>query len=146
METLTGNWRIEKSEKYLVFADERDSVLLETISNPGTLVIFEGTEGDEDPPKESRLYDFTFIDSNNDTLMAADSLVSDSKNLRLIFKNAIIDSTSTKNLVWTVEKKKKKKQQWVTYGVDSTLFYPLNNNNPGAADNWIVWRIYLKKD
>jgi len=143
MEGLVGNWNIEKSERaYLNFDGTED--IYETIDNAGKLVI---SEDPNNPSKTMRLYDFMFIDANQDTLQQKDSLITDEDNKRIIFLNALVDSNGVeKNLVWTIEKEKKNKQIWSCYGVDSTFFYPENNNNPGDAANSLVWRLTLKRE
>jgi hypothetical protein len=139
MKTLEGNWIIESSEKILYHKDGSEETL-ETLSNSGKLIISEGSSN------EDKMYDFFFIDSNLDTIKSANKLVTDEFNNRMIMLDGLTDSTGNKNIVWTIEKTKKNKQTWSTYGVDSTLFYPTNNQNPGAAENWVVWKIYLKRE
>ena len=49
-------------------------------------------------------------------------------------------------MVWTIEKEKRRKQVWQMFGVDGIFFYPSNNQNPDAANNWVMWRITLKRE
>lgn len=142
MEGLIGNWKISGSEKAYLNADGTEEVF-ETLSNPGSIVIYE----DPDNPSETvKLYDFNFIDGNGDTLSVKNLLVTDDKNKRIIFKNALSDADTLSDIVWTIEKNKKNRQTWAAFGVDSTFFYPQNNHNPGDAVNSLVWRIDLKRE
>ncbi|MFI5203596.1 MAG: hypothetical protein ACHQF2_03780 [Flavobacteriales bacterium] len=139
MKTLEGNWSIETSEKSYINQGGTEEVY-ETVSNAGKLIISEG------PSKEIKQYDFFFVGANNDTMKSINQLVTDEFNRRLVMLNGYTDSLGSRNLVWTIEKERKNKQVWAVYGVDSTYFYPANNLNPGAASNWAVWRITLKRD
>jgi len=139
MKRIQGNWNIESSEK-TIYRNDGSKETMETINNAGKLVVSDG------PSDDVKLYEFTFIDSQGDTIHVSDQLVTDEFNDRLIMTKGYVDPAGNKNLVWTVEKEKKNKQVWSAYGVDSTLFYPSNNNNPGAASNWVVWKITLKRD
>ena len=143
MDDLVGNWEIDKSEKFKLLPGGVDS-LYEELENAGSIVIYEDADN---PSKTSKLYDFMFIDANQDTLEAKNTLISDEKNKRLILSDALSDSLgNTYDLVWTIEKTKNNKQVWQIYGVDSTFFYPPNNNNPGDASNWLLWKLTLKRE
>lgn len=142
MENMIGNWEIKSSERAYLNTDGSETVY-ETLSYAGTLVIFE--EDPDNPSETTKLYDFTFIDGNGDTLTAENRLVTDDKNKRIILKNALSDADTLCDIVWTIEKNKKNSQTWAVYGVDSTFFYPTNNQNPGAAVNSLVWRMELKR-
>ncbi len=136
---MEGNWEIESSVKTIHYADGTVQTM-EDLSNAGTMVMSAG------PSDDIKNYTFFHIDSNNDTINSAGELVTDEYRTRMVMTNALTDTSGVqKNIVWTIEKEKKKKQVWSTYGVDSTLFYPSNNNNPGAAGNWVVWTITLKR-
>jgi hypothetical protein len=141
MEGMIGNWNIKESERAYLHMDGSEEVY-ETLSNAGKLIISEDTEN---PSETSKHYKLTFIDANQDTLEAEDMLVTDEKNKRIILLNALNDSTYQTNMVWTIEKEKKNKQTWVLYGTDSTFFYPVENNNPGAATTSMVWRLTLDR-
>ncbi len=140
MKGLTGNWTIELSER-AVLTTSGSEELYENISNCGDLVISDIHE-DSTTVKN---YVFTYIDGNGDTLKVANKLYTDDKNKRMIFKNALCDSTVGCDLIWSVDKAKKNKQIWSSYGVDSTFFYPANNYDPNNANNWLMWRITLKR-
>lgn len=142
MNGLIGSWKIEKSERAMWYSDGSSS-LTESIDNAGTLVIYEDSDN---PSKESKLYDFFYIDAFGDTIQHSDTLVTDQKNKRIILLNALGSSSEQNDLVWTIEKEKKNKQVWSAYGVDTTYFYPANHHNPGAASNWLVWTVTLKKE
>ncbi len=142
MEDLVGNWKIEKSEKLIIYNSGTEDVI-ESIENAGTLVISEDPNSES---KESRMYDFFYIDNNGDTLQQKDTLVTDDKNKRMIMLNALGEVGDQNNITWTIEKSKKRKQVWSSFGVDTTMFYPPNNHNPGAASYWTVWTITLKKE
>lgn len=86
-----------------------------------------------------------YVSSEFDTIEAEGDLFSDEKNKRIVFKNALCDSSASCDLIWTIDKSKDNKQVWFVYGVDSTFFFPYNNNNPGSASNWVKWKITLKK-
>jgi len=136
---MEGNWKIESSVKTIHYADGTVETI-EDLSNAGTMVMSAGSSDD------IKNYTFFHIDSNNDTINTAGELVTDEYRTRMVMTNGYTDTSGTKkNIVWTIEKEKKKKQVWSTYGVDSTLYYPSNNNNPGAAVNWVVWTITLKR-
>lgn len=139
MERLEGNWSIEASEKILYRTDGTTEAM-ETISNAGKLVISGGSSD------EIKQYDLFYVGVLGDTIQVKNELVTDEYNTRMIMLSGYADSTGNKNLVWTIEKEKKNKQVWTTYGVDSTLFYPANNHNPGAAQNWVKWKITLKRE
>ena len=145
MKRLTTNWKIEKSEIAILSEGGEDNVI-ESVENAGKLTVYD--EDPDNPSKDSKLYDFYVLDVNGDTMVSkyGGTLITDEKNKRMIMTKALNDSTYLSDIVWTIEENKKKKQTWTTYGVDSTLFYPENNENPGAATNWIEWRIWLKKD
>lgn len=142
MKGLLGNWKIYESEKAYLHADGSEEVY-ETLGNAGKLVVYEDSEN---PSKTSKLFDFMFIDQQGDTLQKTSTLVTDEKNKRIILTDMFNDSDTLGDLVFTVEKESKNKQTWAAYGVDSTYFYPANNHNPGAAENWVVWRITLKRE
>jgi hypothetical protein len=139
LEKMEGNWQIESSVKTIHYADGTVETM-ETISNAGTFVLAAGSSDD------IKSYTFFHIDSNNDTMNTSGDLVTDEYRTRMVMTNGYTDTSGAKkNIVWTIEKEKKNKQVWSTYGVDSTLFYPSNNLNPGAAGNWVVWTITLKR-
>lgn len=139
LKKMEGNWEIESSVKTIHFADGTTQVMDET-SNAGTMVMSAGSSDD------IKNYTFTHIDSNNDTLNSTGELITDEYRTRMIMTNAYTDTSGTmKNIVWSIEKEKKNKQVWSTYGVDSVLFFPSNNLNPGAAVNWVVWTITMKR-
>lgn len=142
MNNLIGNWKIELSEKLALRPDGTDS-LLESVTNAGKLVIYEDPNH---PSDESKLYDLFFIDASQDTLSAQGVLYTDSEKSRIVLKKALNNSTSNSDIVFSIEKEKKKKQVWSAYGVDSTLFYSSNHHNPGNADFWLTWRITLKRE
>lgn len=140
MKKMEGNWNIESSVITYHFASGGEQVI-EDLSNTGRLVI---TEGNSDLEKS---YDFFYINSQLDTIQANNQLVTDEYRSRMIMTEALIDTVNgNKPIVWTIEKQKRNKQVWSTYGVDSTLFYPSNNMNPGTAENWVSWTITLKRD
>ena len=139
MKRLEGNWRIDKSVKTIHYADGHEEVI-EDISDAGKLILSEGSSDNE------KQYDFLYIDKNLDTMRSYNVLVTDEYNNRMIMTDAYTDTTGAKNIVWTIEKEKKNKQVWSTYGVDSVLFYPSNNHNPGAAGNWVVWTVTLRRE
>lgn len=140
MKNLVGNWNIEQSTISVIDSLGQETVI-ESVANKGEMVIYEDPEEES---KTSRLYSFTFF-GESDTIESEGTLVTDERNNRMIFQNALSDSTVYSDLVWTIEKEKKNKQTWVTFGVDSTLYYPSNNLNPGDASNWVVWRIEMKR-
>lgn len=139
MKRLEGNWKIDQSIITYHFATGGEQVI-EDLSNTGMLVISEGSSDLE------KNYDFYYINSQLDTIKAKDMLVTDEYRNRMVMMNALVDSSGSKPIVWTIEKQKRNKQVWSTYGVDSTLFYPSNNMNPGAAENWVSWQITLKRE
>lgn len=139
MKRMEGNWIISSSVITYYGADGSEQVV-EDLSNTGRLVISDGSSDLE------KNYDFFYINTQLDTIQAKDILVTDEYRNRMVMMNAISDSTGKKPIVWTIEKQKRNKQVWSTYGVDSTLFYPSNNMNPGAATNWVSWQITLKRD
>jgi hypothetical protein len=139
MKRIQGNWNIESSEK-TIYRSDGSKETMESITDAGKLVISDG------PSSDVKQYEFTYIGSQGDTIHVTDQLLTDEFNERLIMAKGYADPAGNKNLVWTVEKEKKNKQIWSAYGVDSTLFYPSNNNNPGAAGNWVVWKITLKRE
>lgn len=139
LDKMEGNWKIESSVKTLHYADGTEQTL-EELNNSGTLVM---SAGSSDAIKN---YTFFHVDSNDDTLNATGELVTDEYRTRMVMTNAFTDTSGTqKNIVWTIEKERKNTQVWSTYGVDSTLFYPANNYNPGTAGNWVVWTITMKR-
>src|SRR5687768_16441294 len=140
MKRMEGNWTIESSVIKYHNADGSEQVI-EELSNTGRLVISDGSSDLE------KNYDFFYINSQLDTIQAKDLLVTDEYRSRMVMMNAIVDTVNgNKPIVWTITKQKRNKQVWSTYGVDSTLFYPSNNDNPGAASNWVSWEITLKRD
>jgi hypothetical protein len=142
MEGLIGNWNIDESEKAYLNYDGTEEVY-ERIFDAGKLII---SEDQQNPSKTSKHYKLTFIDGYDDTLKAEDMLITDEKNKRIILQNAITDSTGLqRNMVWTIKKEKKNKQVWTLYGTDSTFFYPVENNNPGATSTSMVWRLTLDR-
>ena len=141
MKGLTGNWNIEQSDKKEIFSSGSESTI-ESISNCGDLVISDISKDSS----EVKNYSFTFVDSNGDTIRAANKLYTDDKNRRIIFKYALCDSTPECDLIWTVDKSKKNKQIWTAYGVDGEYFYPTNNTNPSASSSWLEWQITLKRN
>lgn len=142
MKNLTGNWVIDRSERTLIYPGGSDE-LIEDIENAGELIIYEDPNN---ASEETRKFTFMYVSNALDTIQAEGNLLSDEKNKRIIFKNALCDSSSSCDLVWTIDKSKDNKQVWFVYGVDSTFFFPSNNNNnPGNASNWVRWKITLKK-
>jgi hypothetical protein len=139
MKRMEGNWIVDQSIITYHFASGGEQVI-EDLSNTGRLVISQGTSDLE------KSYDFYYINAQLDTIRAKDLLVTDEYRNRMVMMNAVIDSSGSKPIVWTIEKQKKNKQVWSTYGVDSTLFYPANNMNPGDAENWVSWQITLKRE
>lgn len=136
---MEGNWGIESSIITYYYADGTVQTV-DNITDAGTLVMSAGASDDV------KNYTFFHVDSNNDTINSSGELVTDEYRTRMVMTNAITDTSGTmKNIVWSIEKEKKNKQVWSTYGVDSTLFFPANNHNPGAAVNWVVWTITLKR-
>lgn len=141
MEGLIGNWKIKDSE--IIYIDSLgNEEVVDSRENAGELVIYEDSEN---PSKTSKLYDFFFVGQEYDTIESEGILITDERNKRIILQNALNDSTVQSDMIWTIEKTKKNKQTWWMFGVDSTLFYPSNNLNPGDAHNWIVWRLEMKK-
>ncbi len=139
---LVGNWNIESS--VITIVDENgNETTLENRSDAGKLVIYEDPEN---PSKERKLYAFDYANSDTIQTHKEGVLTTDERVKRIILKNALTDSTVYSDIVWTIEKSRKNKQTWSTYGVDSVLFYPSNNNNPGAAANWVYWTIELKRE
>lgn len=143
IKNLTGNWTIQESVITLLHADSTDEVV-ESLTNCGYLVVYD--DPDDPESKEKKLYDFEFINSVNDTIKNTDFLFTDEKKKRMILSNALNTAEPQNDLVFTIEKERKNKQVWSIYGVDSLIGYPSNNQNPGNADNWLVWRITLKRD
>lgn len=145
MKRMTATWVIEKSEIAILDEGDVDNVI-ESVENAGKILIYD--EDPENPSKESKLYDFYVFDVNGDTMFSVfgGTLLTDEKNKRMIMTKALNDSTYHSDIVWTIEENKKNQQTWTTYGIDSTLFYPPNNHNPGAAEDWIEWKIKLKKE
>ncbi len=141
MKGLTGNWIIEKSERFEIYSGGSE-VPLEDISNCGDLVISDIHE-DSTTVKN---FVFTYIDQYGDTMKVANKLYTDDKNKRIVFKNALCDSTVGCDLIWTVDKSKKNKQIWSAYGIDDDFFYSPNNADPTDADHWLMWRITLKRN
>lgn len=140
MKRMEGNWNIESSVVTYHYANGTEQEV-ENLSNTGRLVI---TEGPSDLEKN---YDFFYLNAQLDTIQAKDILVTDESRNRMVMMNALSDTTTTKKpITWTITKQKRNKQVWSTYGVDSTLFYPANNMNPGSATNWVSWEITLKRD
>ena len=139
MERMEGNWTIESSVKKIHYANGTEQTI-EELSGTGMLVI---TAGSSDLEKN---YDFMYIDGQADTMQSRNILVTDEYRSRMVMVNAYADSSGSHNIVWTIEKQKKNKQVWSTYGVNDTLFYPSSNMNPGAAANWVYWEITLKRD
>ena len=139
MKRLEGNWKIESSVKKIIYADGHEEII-EEISDCGKLVL---SESSADNMKQ---YDFLYVDKNQDTTKSYNLLVTDEYNNRMVMTDAYTDTTGSRNIVWTIEKEKKNKQVWSTYGVDSVLFYPANNTNPGTANNWVVWTITLRRE
>lgn len=142
MDRLTANWAIETSERAILYSDGSED-LYETLANPGELIIHEDPNN---PSKETRLYEFFYVGGDGDTISAKNILVSDEKNKRIILQGALNETGIQSDLVWTIDKSKKNRQEWSIYGVDSTFFYPENNHNPGGdTTSWLVWRIKLRK-
>lgn len=139
MNRMEGNWTI-KSSVITYFNPDGSEQVVENLNNPGRLVISDGNTELE------KNYDFFYINSQLDTFQAKDVMVTDEYRNRMVMMNALVDSTGSRPIVWTITKRKRNKQIWSTYGVDSTLFYPANNMNPGAASNWVSWEIELKRD
>lgn len=144
MKGLVGNWRIEQSERAVIGTSGSED-FYEDITDCGELVISE----DENESKEMKNFTFRYVNQNGDTLKMEGILTSDEKNKRIVFRDVLVGDTATgnyTNLIWTVDKEKKNKQVWSAYGVDSTFFYPTNKFNPEDANNWLMWRITLKRD
>lgn len=139
MNRMEGNWTVDESIITYHFASGGEQVI-ETTSNSGRLVI---TEGSSDLEKN---YDFFYVNQQGDTISAKSLMTTDEYRTRMVMMNALVDSTGSRPIVWSIEKQKRNKQVWSTYGVDSTLFYPANNNSPGTAENWVSWQITLKRD
>jgi len=144
MKGLVGNWNIEQSERAVISTGGSED-FYEDITNCGQIVISEN-----DPEsKEMKKFTFEYIGSDGDTMKMEGVLSTDEKNKRLVFQNVLVGDTATgnyTNLIWTIDKSKKNKQIWSAYGVDSTFFYPTNKFNPADANNWLMWRITLKRD
>ena len=145
MKRLTANWTVSESTITL-FKDNGNDSLIDQTSNAGKLMIYD--EDPENPSKDSKLYDLTIHNEVGDTVfhIIGGTLITDEKNNRMIMQKALSDSTYQSDLIWTIVKQRKNKQEWSTFGVDYMLFYPDNNNNPGAAANWIDWTIVVKRD
>lgn len=141
MKGLTGNWVIERSERMTITAGGSEFVD-EDITNCGDIVISDIHE-DSTTVKN---FVFTYIDQYGDTIKASNKLYTDDKNKRIVFKNALCDTTVGCDLIWTVDKSKKNKQIWSAYGIDSDWFYSANNFDPNNANNWMMWRITLKRN
>lgn len=139
MDRMEGNWKIEKSVVTYHYANG-DEQVVENMDNAGTLIVSEGSSDLE------KNYDLFYVNVQGDTLRAKNVMVTDEYRTRMMMMNAISDSLGDHPIVWSIEKQKRNKQIWSTYGVDSTLFYPANNDNPGAAGNWVYWQITLKRD
>ena len=141
MKGLVGNWTIEQSERMVITAGGSESTY-EDLANCGDLVVSDIHE-DSTTVKN---FTFTYYGSDGDTIKVTNKLYTDDKNKRIVFKNALCDSTVGCDLIWTVDKSKKNKQIWSAYGVDSTFFYPANNFDPNNANQWLMWRITLKRN
>jgi hypothetical protein len=141
MKNIIGNWVITSSEKSTIQSDGNVSVYEKVEATTNKLVIY------EDPASEENLmYDLFFVDLNNDTIKKTNKLVTDERNRRIILQKALSDSTTMCDLAWTIESEKKNSQTWSIYGVDSTFYYTTNTHNPGAATNWLMWRIKLERE
>lgn len=145
MKNITANWDVETSTIIIIDSLGQETVL-ETVSNAGKLMVYD--EDPEKPSKEMKLFDFYVLSAEGDTIVSetGGTLITDERNKRIIMTKTLNDSTHHSDLIWTIEQDKKRKQTWSCYGVDSVLFYPTNNHNPGAASNWIEWEIELKKN
>lgn len=145
MKTITANWKIENSITILIDSLGQESEI-SSVSNAGNMMIYD--EDPENPSKDSRLFDLIVYDNDGDTIISktGGKLISDEKNKRVIMTKALSDSTHFSDIVWTIDINRKRKQVWSCFGVDSVLFYPDNNHNPGNASNWIEWKLELKKD
>jgi len=141
MKGLVGNWTIEQSERMTITSGGSE-MTDEDISNCGDMVI---SDIHEDSTTVKNV-DFTYYASNGDTLDFVGKLYTDDKNKRIVFKNALCDSTVGCDLIWTVDKSKKNKQIWSAYGVDGEWFYPTNNSDPNNANQWLMWRITLTRN
>lgn len=141
MKGLVGNWTIEQSERMIINSGGSEQTV-EDISNSGDMVV---SDIHEDSTTVKNV-DFTYVSSMGDTLKFVGKLYTDDKNKRIVFKNALCDSTSGCDLIWTVDKSKKNKQIWSAYGVDNDWFYSPNNSDPGNANQWLMWRITLKRN
>ncbi len=141
MKGLVGNWTIEQSERMVITTGGSEDVY-EDISNCGDIVISDIHE-DSTTVKN---FTFTYIDANGDTLKVTNKLYTDDKNKRIVFKNALCDTTVGCDLIWTVDKSKKNKQIWSAYGIDNDFFYSPNNFDPNNANQWLMWRITLKRN
>lgn len=141
MKGLIGNWTIARSERAVIHSGGGED-MYEDITGCGEVVVSEL----EPKSDEAKKFSFRYYGSGNDTLVMEGTLYTDEKNKRIVFEKVLSDSTVYSNLIWTVDKSKKNKQIWSAYGVDTTYFYPTNKFNPGDANNWLMWRITLKRD
>lgn len=142
MKGLVGNWTIEQSERFVLTSGGSEDKY-EDLTNCGDLVISD-IEGSDDPSMKN--FVFTYYGSNGDTMKVSNILYTDDKNKRMVFKNALCDTNEYCNLIWTCDKTKRNKQIWSAYGVDTTFFYPTNKYDPSNANNWLMWRITLKRN
>lgn len=145
MKNITANWKIESTSLY--FTDSLgQETLISHVTNAGNMMVYD--EDPDNPSKEYKFFDVIIYDENGDTLISkvGGKLITDEKNKRVIMTKTLSDSTYFSDIVWTIETNKKNKQSWSCFGVDSVLFYPSNNHNPGAASNWVEWKMELKKD
>ena len=141
MKGLVGNWNIEQSERMTINTGGSESVY-EDISSCGDVVI---SDIHEDSTTVKNI-DFTYYAANGDTMKYTGKLYTDDKNKRIVFKNALCDTTSGCDLIWTVDKSKKNKQIWSAYGIDNDWFYSPNNLDPNNAKQWLMWRITLTRN
>jgi hypothetical protein len=138
MKGLVGNWTIEKSERAVIYSDGSED-MYEDRSDVGEIVISDGATD------ETKNFTFWYVEPDGDTMRFASTLSTDEKNKRLVFEKVLSDSTVYSDVIWTIDKSKKNKQVWSAYGVDTTFYYPTNKFNPGSANNWLMWRITLKR-
>jgi len=141
MKDIVGNWDIEQSERAIVYSNGTED-FYDQRENAGQLVI---SADPNDGSGETKHYAFDFYGPNNDTMHLEGTLSTDEKNKRIVFKNALCDSTTFCDVIWTLDKSKKNKMIWSVYGVDTTFYYPTNKFNPGNANNWLMWRVSFRR-
>ncbi|HYG50458.1 MAG TPA: hypothetical protein VD905_06125, partial [Flavobacteriales bacterium] len=92
MGRLEGNWTIVSSEK-IIYGTDGGTTTVESLTNPGTLVISAGSSDVE------KNYDLFFVDSFEDTTKITDKLVTDEYNTRMVMLNGYTDTSGTKKNV-----------------------------------------------